>query len=1859
MKRKAFIALALIGVVALVVFAITRLSLTEKDDAYFKINPAFRYYINGFTSGVVSTEAKIVVKLSFDAATDEMIGKATDMELFNFNPKIKGETWWTDKQTVEFRPAEKLPHGTTYKIDFYIDKLLSLPDSLKTFKFHIITMKQGLKVDILNVKPYDTPEDENYKLVKIIGQLTTADAADPQKIESVISNDQNLKINWKHDPATRTHTFYIDSVARKPHKQKLEISWNGKPIEAEEKDEVSVDIPAIDDFKIVKIKTSQLPDQNIVVQFSDPLADDQIIEGLIRLPSDFRYLVEDNEITLFPNTIFKDNVEIMIDKAIRNSHGVNLKKNVSKFLSFEELKPAVKLTGKGVIVPTTDGLIFPFEAVNLKSVNVKIVRIFEDNILQFLQVNEMDGQREIKRLGRQVFSKTIELTGEGIVDYSNWNRFSLNLEELVKTEPGAIYQVNLSFTKDNSAYPCGGDSQEKPLTNFKNAGHENPNDDVMSEYYYDYYDYYEEYDYEYYYYDWSERDDPCKPSYYYNKSVSRNFLTSDIGLMAKQTSDGTLHVFVTDLRTTSPLSNVKIELYNYQKQFLVSENTNSDGMAVLKTTKVPAFLIAKSDKQRGYLKLNPNNALSLSTFDVSGSGSDSDLKGFIYGERGVWRPGDSLFLNFILEDKSKLLPPSHPVSFSLVNPMGQIVYTNVKTKGLNGFYNFSCATSPDAPTGNWMAHVDVGSTRFSKSLKIESIMPNRLKILLQIEGDMLKASKENNMALKSTWLHGAPAKNLKADIKATFSRMKSEFKGYKDFVFDDNSRNFSTDEQELYAGRLDENGEATIKPDISFDNTAPGILKANFQVRVFENSGAFSIDRFSVPYYPFATFTGIKVPKGDEYNNMLKTGVNHKVQIVNVDDEGKVVKGASVTAELYKLDWNWWYDYSGEGEGSYINAYYMTPLVSQEIDMPDGKGVFNVKIEYPDWGRYFVRVTDKSSGHSAGDFMYIDYPEWSGRNRNSESSAATLLTLTADKEFYNTGDKVEITFPSSEEGRALVSIEKGAKILKTYWVKTQKGHTSFSFNATKDMAPNIYAHVTFIQPHAQTANDLPIRLYGVIPVNIEDKNSILKPLITMPEVIKPEQKTTIGISEEKKKPMTYTIAMVDEGLLDLTRFKTPDPWKYFYAREALGVRTWDLYDYVAGAESGRLTRLLNIGGDDEGDGKGGVAKANRFKPMVRFMGPFYLEKGKTAKHVVDIPNYIGSVRVMVIAGQDGAYGSAEKTVAVRNPLMILGTLPRVLGPKETVELPVTVFAMENFVKNVNVEIKTNGMFTIEGDSRKSISFSATGDKNVNFTLKTAPSVGIGKVNIVAVSGNLKARYDIEIDIRHPNPKVVDVFDFVIEPGKTFKKKFKTTGIDGTNKGILEISAIPPLNLQKRLEYLIAYPHGCLEQTTSGAFPQLYLENLIELSKEQKDKIQQHINAAINKISRMQYSNGGLTYWPGANYTDDWATNYAGHFMIEASNKGYSVSSQFISGLIRYQKNMANKWIPDTKYFNSDLVQAYRLYTLALAKAPELGAMNRLREQKNLSVPAKWRLAAAYQIAGQNKTALNMINNLPTALPSYREMYYTYGSDVRDKAMILETLTLLKQKSKAASVALELSKELASDEWMSTQTTAYTLLALSHYYKTLGTSKDMNYTYKTKNINGNYNGKVLVKQLDMMLKGKPADDVAEVKNNGKATIFGRVILEGIPEPGEEKASENNLRVKINYKDQNGNKMGVDKIEQGKDFIAEVQVSNPGIRGQYKELALTHIVPPGWEIHNTRMDEGPSLLKMASYNYMDIRDDRILLYFNLLPNETKVFQFMFNASYIGKYYLPSIYAEAMYDATINAKIPGKWVEVVAEK
>lgn len=1843
------------------------LAACHREHPVIKPDLAFTPYIPAFTAGHIPARAPILIRIA-DAQTFKDSSAEGLSKLFDLDPSVEGTVTWTDHLTLSFQPKERLAQDKTYDVTFHLGRLIVLPNGMDNFRFQVTTYAQGINLKVDDMQPV-SPGDLTWQRVHV--GVYTSDDATGQDLESCVTAEQNgrrLKLLWEHEPNGNFHRAVADSVQRGDQPSTVMFRWNGAAIGSNDKGELVQPVPAIGDLQLIHSETFSDGDQYAALLFSDPLDPAQDLDGLAGIAGveNVRLSIDGNKLLIHPAERVSGKQSGFVAAGLTNINHRALGKDITVDLDFEEVKPNVRISGKGTILPSTDGLLFPFDAVNLNAVDVRIVRIYADNVPQFLQVNDLSGERELARVGRLILKKSVPLTSKEKPAPGRWNTYYLDLDQLIKTEPGAIYRISLGFRRAYSTFPCADSDNAKPALT-ANEPDENIDDndqwdnpDQDSWYYGN--EEYEE-DGEDGGYNYREREEPCSPSYFRDKQTvaERNILASDIGLIAKRGNDGSLLVAASDLRTTAPMGGVKVDVLDLQRKSLGALVTDGEGFITLPSSKrKPFLLVASKGEQRGYLKLDDGSALNVSDYDVQGESVDKGLKGFLYGERGVWRPGDSLYLTFILQNVEHKLPKDHPVVMELTDPQGRLDQRIVRTKSVDGTYDFRCATDAKALTGTWGARVMVGGVQFYKPIRIETVKPNRLKILLDLGGERITTeNKDRKVQLQSNWLHGAPARELKARATVTLTRSSAEFKGYEKYLFNDVNTDLNTDEMTVFDGSLDANGHADFPFKLDLNKHAPAAVRANIITRVFEAGGDASTDRTDATYYPYAAYAGLLMPEATSYWGTYLTDTTYKLTAVALDPNGKPLASHTLKAQVLKVSFNWWWSGDMEGPSSYMNAPSSTILGENELKTDaKGKATFNFRVNRPHWGRYIVRLSDPATGHVAAAQVYVDWPGYEGRSRRQEGKQAAMLTFNCDKEKYGVGDDCVITIPSSGSGRALISLETGTRILDAKWVELKDKETKYTFPITADMAPNVYAHVTLIQPHAKAINDLPIRLYGVIPILVEDATTHLKPAITMAKEVKTDEPFSVEVSEASGEAMIYTLAIVDDGLLDLTHFKTPDPWNYFYARESLGVRTWDLYDQVIGAFGRQLERVLALGGSDQAS-PDAAAKANRFKPVVRFVGPFKLAKGKKAQHSFTISNYVGSVRVMVVANDgERAFGNAEKTVPVRKPLMLLATLPRVVGPGETVDLPVTVFAMDAKVKNVQLKLEANDLFTVEGGSTQALTFSSVGDQVVVFHVKMAERIGVGKVKLTAEGAGEHAIETIELDVRQPNMPQTDQNEAVVDAGKSWEDAPKPVGIMGTNKAYLEVSTIPAVDLGYRLQYLIDYPHGCIEQTTSAAFPQLFLASVIDVDARTAQEMRANVEAGLRRLKLFQRPNGGFSYWPGEGDVSDWGSVYAGHFITEADRAGFALPIGMKTKWLTYMRSAARDWVLNDAdgwtYDGRQLTQAYRLYVLALGNTSELGAMNRLRTTPKLCAEAKWMLAAAYAMSNRKDVAKEIITGLATTVAPYTEMSYTYGSDLRDDAIIAEALLRMDDRPTAAVVIKRIAENLGTDGWYSTQSTAWGLLAVSRLATSTEIGKGMSFTL---NVNGKSENRFSEKSvLRVNLPTPDGMKKVSIANTGKGLLYVRTVRIGTPMPGAESPANNGLAVDVRYQTMDGRSLDPASLGQGTDFQAVVTIQHPGIRGNYQELALTQVFPSGWEIRNSRLEGTASAQQNSWSEYQDIRDDRVMTYFDLNARQQATYRVFLNASYTGRFYMPPTVCEAMYDHTVNARSPGKWVSVV---
>ncbi len=1826
-------------------------------------------FVYGYTSGVISKADPIRVRFNADVATAKDVGKEAPSGLLSFSPSIRGKATWEDRSTLRFTPDEPLNSGETYSANLNVKKILSEArgeDADFAFQFH--TRELHYQVDLDGMRPVNT---QDYAKQSIKGAVYTTDVADNADVEKIVAAKQNgdkLDIQWQHNAANLVHSFTVKAVSRGSQPSEVKLAYDGGSIGAKEEKSEVYKIPAVSEFVAMSAEVVQLPEQYAIVTFSDPLNKSQNLDGLISIENyagTLRFIIEENTVRVYPEQVLQGDYRIQVNAGIENTQGKRFNRPSVWDVTFEDQKPQIKLSGKGVILPSTDGLMFPFEAVGLKAIDVEIFKIYNDNILQFLQDNNLDGEYELHKVGKILVQKRIDLQSlSPNAKAGRMSRYALDLSKLIQKDEQAIYQVRIGFRSEYSNMACAQTNQDADLLGDPFARDPESDEEEASilDSYYGPDGYFEDYD-------WEKRSDPCAREYYNSEHfIQRNVISSNLGLIAKRGGNRKVMVVATDLRDTDPISGAEVEVFDFQQQSIGKGSTNGDGIAEIELKGSPYVAIAKHNGQRGYIRMAEGDVLSLSRFDVSGDYIQKGLKGLIYGERGVWRPGDSVFLNFMVNDLEKRLPSGYPISMEVYNARGQLQEKRTTSKSVGGIYPLHFDTKDDDPTGNWSVKVKAGGANFERIIKIETVKPNRLKIDLNTGGDgeRLQASEGSVRAgIKADWLTGSPAGGLRAVVEAQVRPMGTSFKKYPSYVFDDPARRLKMGEPKVvFDSELDGNGQGNFSALLLEDAMAPGMLQVSFQTRVFEKGGDFSTDNVSLPYSPYPAYAGIEVPSNQYGEPRVELGKSKAIRLVCVDQYGRPLANRQLKLGLYRVEWRWWWDQFQEDQANYNSGEHVNALQTADL-VTNSKGEATWTMKPDKWGRYLIRVCEQG-GHCSGAYVYSGYPWYDeeGEDGGQAREFASMLSISSDKEKYKVGDMATLVIPGSKKGRVLVSLENGTKIVKTFWDKTDEGEHKIKFKITPDMAPNVYANVALIQPHGQVFNDLPIRLYGVVPIEVEDPGTILEPVLGSPDEFRPETTVAVEVSEKSGKAMAYTLAIVDEGLLGLTRFKVPNPHKSFYAREALGVQTWDIYDLVLGAFAGQLERILSIGGDGAIDPSALNNTANRFEPMVRHLGPFQLKAGSKNKHQIAIPNYIGAVRVMVVAAGAAAYGAAEKSVPVRNPLMVQATVPRTISPGDQFELPVNVFVTDKKISDVQVKVvEQNGLAEVEGTTQNMKFSRSNSDQITGFKVKMKEKTGVAKFLITASGGGINSRQEVEVDVRNPNPYQTQVFAEVLEAGKAWETDFTPLGTAGTREAVLEVSNVPPLNLGDRLRYLLGYPYGCMEQTTSTAFPQLYVEKLMELTPEQVKSTKENIVGAINRLKSFQTAEGGFAYWPGQPTPDHWATNYGGHFLLEAKAQGYDVPENLLKDWAKFQKKVSRMWdskLPSYGFWSQqghELNQAYRLYTLALAGSPDMASMNRLRESTTLTPTARWRLAAAYALAGKEEVAKKLIESESTEVKPYIEMSYTYGSDTRDRAMILETLVLLNEQKRAASVVQYISKQLSGNGWYSTQSVAYSLLAVAKYVGENKVNQAFSFDYALaggQSTSGNSKKPVMQIQLPVNTGGTRK---LSFKNTSKGKLFARLILRGQPSAGQEQAQSNDLKITVTYLSTDGASLDPGNLPQGKDFVVEVKIMHPRTRPvPYDELALTQVFPSGWEIINQRMSDVQGA-SSSPFDYQDIRDDRVNTFFDLGEGNAKSFRTRVNAAYPGRFYLPAVSCAAMYDQSVSANTKGQWVQVTA--
>lgn len=1844
----------------------TSTAVIKPQSSLVPAKTAWSAHIAKLPQAFVSASKPLTLEFTHPVSGDSPLNLAM-LGLIEVEPKIAFKSYFESDRRIKIEWLEALDRDTQYEFFILPQKLDAVDNNLAPYTFSVKPLKQDISVQINGLQIDSASNDHT-----ITGYISANDLVNAEQMLQLIvakQDGKNLAIDWEIISDTK-FTFTIKHIKRSDKQSLVKIAWNGKVIGVNKQGSQGVEIPSLTSFEITGVIGHQTTEQFIEINFSEPLDRYQNLKGLIKIddknPKNTR--VDGNRLKVYPRGKLSGEVTLTVSTGIKSTKHSHTRTEFSKALTFLSEKPGVRFFGNKYILPKQGDMNVTIEAVNVNSVQITAYRTPVNNLGQFLQSSNLSSGRVDTRTSAIQWRKTYYLPE---IPKDKWQKFDLNIENISADFGNDLLGLEVKIDRSNIILDCG---QKKPAHNdVITETNSWPTANAVAQ---------PDWVHKYYktqgYSSWRDRDNPCKDYFYrYGRSTVkqfRYFTSSDIGMIAKMAVDHKIHVVVTDINSAVPMEDVTVKAYNYQHQPVAESVTNDQGIAAFYPVSAPYYLIAEKAGNLSFMKISRNEALSTNVFDVGGEKTASGVKGFFYGERGVWRPGDDIFLTFIVQDKTGNFPENYPLTLDFFDPKGIKKHSITQTNPLNGFYHFKLSTDENAATGNWRAVIRYGNQYFDKQVPVEAIMPNRLKIELAFPNEQLSA-KDNNkdVGVFSQWLNGAPANRLKADIKMIASTSKTRVAGFDSYVFDDPSRKLKSRSRTVYEGKLDASGKAAFKLN-PYVNNAPGQVMLNFTTRVFEKSGNFSTQYLRKSYIPYDQLVGINIPKGSGWNNSISRDEKHKISFLSVDPAGERKANTDLEFSVYRIGWRWWWDYSNDNVNAYVNGQHSNRVVNQNLSSDkNGNAAWELDGKSFDWGRYLLRVCDKQSDHCSGKVVYLG---WS-YNNNKNPSGETQLMLTMDKKEYQVGDTAYLTIPQvipSEEqsARFLLTLESGTKIVSQRWITGDIENNRIAIAVTEAMMPNVYAHVTLIQAYQDKKNDRPIRMYGIAPIMVESAKTQLDPVITTAETVRPESTMKVDVSESQGKSMTYTLAIVDEGLLGITNYKTPNPHKAFYKREALGVLTWDIYDLLAQSQAATFNSLITLGGGDKGDGEDGQRNKRRFPPVVKFIGPFVLAAGQSQSHKIKLPEYMGAVRVMVVAANQaegqGVYGVVEKTVTVTQPLTLLATLPRVLGPNEDFSLPVSIFANTADIKTVTLAVKANDLFSFD-TNLPTVSFDKPGDKIVNLAFKTNNAIGSGVVTITATSQGQSISQTVNIPVRSANSAQVVTESVVVEAGSIQRLSITPNGMLNTNDTYVEISRVPDINLADRLDYLIKYPHGCLEQTTSKLFPQIYLKSLITLEDKQSKDIDHFVREGIRKLQTFQNAEGAFNYWPNGSYYNRWANSYAGHFLLEAKRLGYVVPSELLNKWLKSQQRLATS--PNNKK-GYESTEAYTLYTLALANKTDFNAMNRLKErinsarasgQENSNIRlARWLLAASYARSGVQDAAQALMTADQNTVSDYEWSGYTYGSSLRDASVLMLAQSELKNHDKAWESALDIAEYFKRQSWYSTQSTAWALTALSNYFSANQADEQL-LSYRVNN--GAWQQLSISSPIYKQSLASKVDPISiEIKNESGQNFYALLGNRGIPANAQEKASQSYVAIDVSYTDMKGNAIQVDALKQGEDFKARVTVTALDKHARLENLALTMTMPSGWQISNDRL-EGKGLAK--GLEYQDFRDDRVLSYFTLgryywyhrFDNRSITVEATLNASFKGRFYLPGWHVESMYDRKVKANTVGQWVKVIEDE
>ncbi|NIJ51194.1 alpha-2-macroglobulin family protein [Dyadobacter arcticus] len=1781
----------------------------------------------------ISQSQNLVFTFNKDLVSNAELNSWDSTQYVRFEPAVKGKFKWTAPNELIFSPIAGFSAATAYKAQLTnfltekADKEKKLDVSKDPIDFHTPYLQ------LTTIESWWALSQESNRQEARL-RLTFNYPVDQQNVaEKLKVMEADKSLNYKILPSTDEESIVISientgKADNNPVPLSIAIEKGLKiPNTAYTSQEAltkTTSLPSPLHLEVVDIQTGFENNSGYTRIITTQELDRESIATGFTISPEIALQIEPTENGFIIRGEFNETetYALQVNKTLKGVLGPFLEEEVSRDLFFGKMPAAISFANKKAVYMSTKGSKnIGVQIVNIPKVQVKISKIYANNILGYIRNNRWDDYSyvgdEWKATGAYQYSDDAESNfSDVLVDKS------VETENLPKSK--GISALNVALPEDNQrrgVYLVSVNSKDEAYL-----------------------------------------------------SASKLVSISDIGLITKQGKDE-IWVFANSIKTNEPIADLEITLISSNNQAVHTFTTDGKGVGYVEKLgeKAPGFKIAMitaSNKDDfNYLILN-DTQVETSRFEVDGlRDNTSGFQAFIYGQRDIYRPGETMHFNTVLRTQSWQTAREIPLKLRLVTPNGREYRTWRKTTNEQGAVETEIPMDAAVLTGTYVLEVYNANDLLlaSQAVSVEEFMPDRIKV--DLSGAATEYVSGANVSLTATALNlfGPPAANRNYEMEFQLKRKGFFAKSFPEFTFDIPAE--TTFERDSRQGVTSEQGQATEKFLLAAGLKDIGVLEGKIYVTVFDENGrpVNRLQRFDVITQP--VFYGIRLP--DSY-----VGVNAPVpiELVGVNSKGVLKGGISASVEVVRIE------YQTVVEKKYERLQYTSRksekvVYSNSLKMTAGRGSFQYVPTVS--GEYEIRVRRPGAEHySLANFYAYGY----GYTQYSsfEVSNEGRVLMETDKDKYKVGESAKVLFKTPFDGRLLITVERN-NVLEQHILTTEKKAAEFKLDIKEVHLPNIFITATLIR--TLDASDIPLTVaHGFTPIFVEDPNRKLPVTITAIEKSRSKTKQQIRINTAPNAQVT--LAIVDEGILQIKNSKTPDIHGLFYQKRALEVTSHDLYAQLF--PELKITGTSSFGGDGYDLERRINPLSNGRTELVSFWSGILTANGSGEVNFdINIPQFSGDLRIMAVAYKDNAFGSATGNMKVADPVVISAGLPRFLSPGDDFILPVNISNTEKKPAEAIVSLQLSGPLAAgQAPATQKIVIPAGKESRAIFSVKAVQAIGLGKIIVKVNAFGETFVNQTELTVRPASPLLKTSSSGLIAGEKQGMIDLSSSFIPATTRSQVILSRSPLVQGGgKALSTLLGYPYGCLEQIVSKAFPQIYFADLAKAmaapvytvkTGESDFNPMTNVQQAIRKIESQQLFNGGMVMWPGSTVEDWWATAYAVHFLEEARGAGFEVNAQSVSRAIDYLTlqtgTTANREViiastgsglgyegqpssgSQVRKTVARREAIYSLYVLALNGRPNRASMNYYKQNPNLlTLDSRYLLAGAFQLTGDARSFASLLPK--TYVTETNKTYFdnSYASPLRNIALVLNTLLESDSDNlQIPIIARQLSKAIASTSYLNTQEAAFAVLALGKMAKKVsGSTVTATVSANGKNLSA-FSGK------EVKISKGIVNQKLLVKTQGKGDLYWFSQSEGMSATGSYVEEDQGLSIRRQFLTKAGTP--VQAFHQNDLVVVKLTLaSTNGL--PIENIVVTDLLPSGFEIENPRVTEPrdmPWIKDAAVPKYYDIRDDRIH-FFTTANTAEKSFYYQVRIVSKGTFTVGPAAADAMYQGEYRSYSGGGKITV----